>query len=73
MYKNVTRKTNLFEEFSWFFESGTGTGYDLEILLQCGKRESKKVKVLDANSYVCRSYIGKSSSRRLFTLHPKKD
>ena len=39
----------------------TSTRYDLEILHKCGKGvETKSQKVLGANSYVCRSYMGKS-------------
>ena len=43
---------------------GTGTRYSLEILHQGGKRvKTKSQKVLGANSYVCRSYKGKTESR----------
>ena len=35
--------------------------YDLEVLHKCGKGvETKSQKVLGANSYVCRNYIGKT-------------
>ena len=41
---------------------GTGTRYNLEILQKCDRRvEIKSEKVLEANSYVFRSYKGKSS------------
>ena len=40
---------------------GTGTRYVLGILHQCGKKvKTKSQKVLGANSYVCRSYTGKT-------------
>ena len=40
---------------------GTDTKYELEILHQCGKRvKTKSQKVLEANSYICKSYRGKA-------------
>ena len=42
---------------------GIGTRYKLEILQQRGKRvKTKSQKVLEANSYVCRSYRRKTFS-----------
>ena len=42
---------------------GTAFRYGLETLHQCGKRvKTKSQKVLRANSYVCRSYRGKTGS-----------
>ena len=50
---------------------GTGTSYKLEILHQCSKRVKIKCqKVLGANSYVCRSYRGKTRRGGLFG-HPE--
>ena len=58
----MTRKTT-------FFRGGlgsssivfTGTRYKLETLHQCGKRvKTKSQNVLGDNSYVCRSYRGKT-------------
>ena len=49
-------------QVQWF---GTGTRYKFEILHQCGKRfETKSQKVFGANSYVCRSYGGKTSIKK---------
>ena len=46
---------------------GTGARYKLEILYQCSKRvKSKSQKVLEANSYVSRSYRGKPGRRGPF-------
>ena len=40
---------------------GTGTRYKVEILHHCGKRvRTKSQKVLGTNSYICRSYRGKT-------------
>ena len=40
---------------------GTGTRYGLEVLHECDKGvETKSQNVLEANSYVCRSYMGKT-------------
>ena len=42
---------------------GIGTRYDLETLHKFGKKvETKCQRVLEANSYVCRSYRGKTGS-----------
>ena len=42
---------------------GTGTRYKLKFLHQCAKwAKTKSQKVLRANSYVCRSYKGKTGS-----------
>ena len=50
----------IFVQVQWF---GTGTRYKLEILQQRGKRvKTKSQKVLEANSYVCRSYRRKTFS-----------
>ena len=44
-------------------ELGTGINYKLEALHQCGKKvKTKSQKVLGANSYVCGSYRGKTST-----------
>ena len=62
-YKDLTRKTAFF----WWVilvqvhEFGTGTRCKLKILHQCGKKfKTKSQKVLGTNSYVCRSYRGKT-------------
>ena len=48
---------------------GTGTRCGLEILHQCGKKvKTTNVKVLGANSYVCRSYRGKIVWEHLFAF-----
>ena len=40
---------------------GIGTNYGLQMLLWCGKKvKTKSQKVLEASSYVCRSYRGKT-------------
>ena len=50
---------------------GTGTRYKLEILQKCGKMvKTKSQKVLQAKSYVCRSYRGKTGKGGLLALHP---
>ena len=50
---------------------GTGTRYSLEILHQCGKRvNTKSQKVLGANSYICKSYRGKTGTRGAFCHFP---
>ena len=62
----MTRKTAFFEELLWFkFNNlGLALGTNLKcytILHQCGKTvKTKTQKVLGANSYVCRSYRGKT-------------
>ena len=41
---------------------GTATRYEVEILYHCGKNvKTKSLKLLGANSQVCRSYRGKIS------------
>ena len=63
-YKDLTRKTIFSERCSslgssWMF--GTGNRYGLEILLQfCRSVKIKSQKVLGTDSYVCRSYKGKT-------------
>ena len=53
-------------QVQWF---RTGTRYKLEVLHQCKKRVKTKIqKVLGANSYVCRSYRGKTSRGDIFGL-----
>ena len=48
---------------------GTGTRYGLEILHQCGKRvKNTSQKCSGANSYVCRSYRGKTGRGESATL-----
>ena len=75
MYKDLTRKTNFFEELSWFKFNNLelAQGMTLKFFTSLAKEKVKKSEILDAKSYVCRSYIGKTSSRRLFAPHPKKD
>ena len=71
-YKDLTRKTTFFEV--QVQEFGTGTRYKLEILRQCGTRvRTKSQKVLGSNSYVCRSYRGKTGTGDRFapTHHPR--
>ena len=54
-------------QVQWF---GTGTRYNLETLHQCGKRvKAKSQKVLQVNSYVCRSNRGKTSRGVFLALH----
>ena len=56
----MTRKT-AFLRGGWF--KLNNLGLTLEILHQCGKRvKTKSQKVLGANSYVCRSYRGKTGT-----------
>ena len=52
---------------------GTGTRCGLQILRQCSKRaKTKRQKVLEANSYVCRSYTVKNGRGGLPPLpHPE--
>ena len=46
---------------------GTGTSYKPETLRQCDKKvKTKSQKVFGANSYVCRSYRGKTGRGGLF-------
>ena len=62
-YKDLTRKTAFFERWSWFkfINLGVTLGRKIEILHQCGKRvKTKSQKVLGGNSYICRSYRGKT-------------
>ena len=58
-------KTACFEGWSWFKFNNLKLvlGTELKFLHQCGKRvNTKRQKVLGANSYVCRSYRGKTGS-----------
>ena len=51
---------------------GAGTRYGLAILYQCEKRvKTKKHKVFWANSYVCRSYRGKTGRGTFLIPHPE--
>ena len=62
-YKDLTRKTAFFERWSWFkfINLGVTQGRKVEILHQCGKRvKTKSQNVLGGNSYICRSYRGKT-------------
>ena len=46
-----------------FQQLGTGSMHDLEILHQCAKKvKARSQKILGANSYICRSYRGKSGT-----------
>ena len=46
-----------------FQQLGTGSMHDLEILHQCAKKvKDWSQKILGANSYICRSYRGKSDT-----------
>ena len=66
----ITSILKAFDQRNQFFEGwslvqiqwlGTGTRYSVEILYQCGKEvETKIQKVSGANSYICKSYWGKS-------------
>ena len=48
-----------------------GTGYSLEILHQYDKRiKTKRQKFLGHNSYVCRSYMGKTGRGAFYTPTP---
>ena len=61
--KDLTRKYAFFWKVALVQvqQLGTDTRYKLEILHQCGKRvKTKSQKVLGANSYICRSYRGKT-------------
>ena len=67
-YRDLARKT----PFSWevvsaqFQKCGTGTRYKLEILQQCEKKvKTKSQIVLEAKSYVSRTYMGKTGRRDL--------
>ena len=52
---------------------GTGSGYVLEILHQCGERvKIKSQKVLWAKSYACKSYK-KKIGQRVFLLAPNPE
>ena len=52
---------------------GIGSGYELEILHQCGKRFNiKSQKTLGANSNICRNYRGKTGRKGPFcSSHPE--
>ena len=53
-----------------FQQFETSTRYELEIWNKCGKRvKNKSQKVLGPNSYVCRSYRGKTGRGAL--CHPE--
>ena len=67
-----------FGYYSNFYERSylkTDTRYGLEFLHQCGKSiKTESQKVLGTNSYVCRSYRGKTGRRgggELFAPHPE--
>ena len=49
---------------------GTGARYKFEILHQSLKLKTKSQKVLGANSYVCKSYRGKTGRGDLFAPSP---
>ena len=52
---------------------GIGTRYSLKVLRQCGKSvKTKSQKVLEVNSYVCRSYMGKTG-RGVFPFSPHSE
>ena len=64
-YKDLTRKTDFFEGWSWFKSNNLGLALGSEISHQCGKRvKTKSQKVFAANSYICRSYRGKTGRGR---------
>ena len=68
---SIQTNTSNTSNFSWVFKDcfnkrgqnfdDISTRYKLEILQQCGKKvKTKSQEVLGANSYVCRSYRGKT-------------
>ena len=64
--QGFTRKTALLDGWSWFKFNNLGLA--LSTIHHCGKRvETKSQKVFGANSYVCRSWKGKTG-RGLFWL-----
>ena len=64
-YKDLTKKSNFFEECSWFkFNNLTlvlGTSFSFYISVAKGLK--LKVESFEANSHVCRSYSGKTDRR----------
>ena len=53
---------------------GTGTRYGLNVLRHCGKRvKIKSQKVLGVNSYVCRSYRGKTGRGAFYHPSPHSE
>ena len=65
-YKDLTRKTFIVG-CSWFKFSNFGQALSLEILHHCRKKvETLKQKFWGVNSYLCRSYWGKTVRRKAF-------
>ena len=64
-YKDLTRKTTFFERWSWlnFNNLGLALGTNLKFYNSVAKELKLSQKVLGANSYVCRNYMGKTGGR----------
>ena len=61
--------------WSWFKFNNVGLalGTNLKFCNQCGKRvKTKSGNILGTNSYVCRSYRGKTGKGYLFALNRNK-
>ena len=66
-YKDLTRKKHFFVGCFWFKFSNFGQALGLEILHHCRKKfETLKQKFWGVNSYLRRSYRGKTVRRRDF-------
>ena len=59
-YKDLARKTNIFEGCSWFKFNNIGQAQDTTLKFYTKIVKNKNQKVLGANSNVCRSYRGKT-------------
>ena len=70
-YKDLARKTNIFEECCWskLNNLGPALGMVLTFDTSVAKELKLKVKVLGANSYVYRNYRGKTG-REAFLASP---
>ena len=71
-YKDLTRKTAFFEEWSWFKFNNLGLtlGTNLKFYTSLSKGLKLKVRVLGANSYVCTNYRGKTGRGSFCPLPP---
>ena len=69
--KNLSRKTTIFEGWSWFKFNNFGLvlGKDLKFYKRGKRVETKRQKVLVANFYVCRRYRRKTG-RGAFSTPP---
>ena len=66
----MTRKTNFFKGCSWFNNLGPTLGMTLKFYTSVGKWLKLKVKILEANSFPCRNYRGKTDREGLFAPPP---